>query len=425
MGDEDKKKGSSGKSSSSSGSRQWTMYDFIAYGLWAVVAIGFVYGASKAFSKKAPASGLRTATSVGLSESAAAESEETTLAELPAARRATGRRRRTGRSLRTINPKIGAHASLEGNSLLDLDKITWEDIQSATEEHIMQALALYLFAEPEQDLCKFTWLPRNRADMDGAWPLCAEVPRPIPSRCHMYSIGVGANHEFDVSGATELGCNVRSFDPDITPLTGLPHGVAFEPIGMAGNNNNLQAAEHKTATLSTLMSIKHEQGRHLYIIKTDCEGCEWESFAQQLQDLGPDAFHDFDQVLIETHIGFEGWNPQRAMALVALLYNQDFHLYWKKQNPWSVGKPGTAGLLRVLQELYGKDKAESFRASKETFLNLGEDGNSYKEGNYNEWKEFVHPEGLMCCYEQAWVRAESLPHNVTLVPKEHMACIPP
>lgn len=246
----------------------------------------------------------------------------------------------------------------------------------------------------------------------------------MPSRCHTYSIGVGSTHDFDLAGATELGCNVRSFDPDIPPLTGLPHGVTFERIGM-GATNNLDAEEHRTATLSTLQSLKHEQGRHLYFIKVDCEGCEWESFEQQLQDLGPDALSDYDQLMIELHIGWPGWSIQRNMALVALLYNQNFRLYWKKSNPWAVGRAGTEKLLATVEELFGKEKADAVRASKANLLSLGESADSYKAEKYDEWKQHVVEDGTLCCWEQAWVRAAALPHNVTLVPKEHLACIPP
>lgn len=326
-----------------------------------------------------------------------------------------------GRTMRNWQRALASNSALDSNPLLGLYRISWADVQSATEEEADQLTASIFFAQPDAETCPtMTWIPRGRAQKPGGWPICDKVPRPVPSRCHMYSIGVVMPPEFDISGATELGCNVRSFDPNIATLGGLPHGVFFESVGMGGHM--ALDAKPRIGTLSSIMSYKHEQGRHLYIIKFDCEGCEWESFDQQLKDLGPDAFHDYDIVMIKVNWGSKGYTSSRAAALAALLYNQGFKIYYRHTNGEAGSGKGTESLLSAIETVHGAAAAKVAEANAANLIAVGK-----AEGTHSEptAKKLAQDGTVFSVIEYAFVREMALPHKTLLVEREYVKCADP
>lgn len=120
--------------------------NLIAGVLWALVALSFLYVVSQMYGRKGARRG--EASVKGGSRAAAAaggdDAGEEAAAPAPAV---------VGRPLRSINSKLGSHASLSKNKLLDLEVITWKDIQGATEEELLQVIALWMFADVDEKAC--------------------------------------------------------------------------------------------------------------------------------------------------------------------------------------------------------------------------------------------------------------------------------
>lgn len=365
----------------------------IASVLWTLVGLSFLYVVSQMYNKRA-ARGSKTSGSSVVSEAA----DEPVVEAKPA------------RTLRMINPKFGNHESLKDNKLMDLTEITWDDIDNASEDDLNQVIALWTFVDIEKKPCDVGWIPKGIPDKDGSWPVCKEVaakPQGGQDKCLVYSVGIGGLPEFDIAAEAEKGCKVRSFDPTIERPNAMPASIAFNKIGLSGEDD-LTNSNMPVGTLKKLMELNKEAGQHAYIVKVDCEGCEWDAFAQLLQDEGPMALANYDHVLIEVHMGWLKYTPQKAVAMIALLHNAGLGMYWKHFNPWSITSGDTTKLLDTVRTVYGDDMAEQYRASEQTFLRLGREFGTYKEEYKEFWQHHVRPDHMMCCWEFAfWNPASS------------------
>jgi hypothetical protein len=238
--------------------------------------------------------------------------------------------------------------------------------------------------------------------------VCNEVP-PEPhgdqDKCAVYSIGIGDLPLFDISSERDKGCKVRSFDPTVKRPDVWPNSIKFHAIGLSGEDK-MDDAEMPVGTLKSLKGLHKEQSEGMYILKVDCEGCEWAAFTQIIKEEGPLALAKYDQVMFEIHVGWGQYSPQRAMSLVALLFNADFQPYWRHFNPWSIA--GTSDLLEPIRELYGDELAEEYRASETSFARLGKEFQTYKPEDRHYWINHVQPDKIFCCWEGAYVRADAL-----------------
>lgn len=313
-----------------------------------------------------------------------------------------------GRPLRVLNPKIADTPAAKGNKLLDMTVITWEDIEAATEEEQLQVIAMWLFADIDKKACSVNWIPKDIPDRDGSWPVCKEVPaKPVDQdKCLVYSVGIGGLPEFDVAAEREKKCKVRSFDPTIERPAMMPPSIAFHKLGLSGEDD-VSNEQMPVAKLSTLMDMHKEKGQHAYIVKVDCEGCEWDAFTQILQEEGPMALAGYDHVLVEVHMGWLNWTPAKSVALIALLHNAGLQPYWKHFNPWSIARGDTSGLLEQVRSLFGNDLAEEYRASTESFLRLGKEFKTYTAEYQSMWQHHVQPNMMFCCWEYAFFNPNS------------------
>lgn len=387
---------------------QWTSKETAVTLMWAVLGFIFFFGGSKYLS--AHPNTIRSLVGRGSAALSGGSIRGSGMAK------AGGE---DGRSMLSWHRALSSKSELN-NPLLEMSRIEFADVQAASDEEANQLAATIFFAPPDAETCKLTWIPRSRAEKPGGWPMCDKVPRPVPSRCHMYSVGVTMPPEFDLAGATELGCNVRSFDPNLDSIGSLPHGVTFESVGMSADIQ--LETKPKTGTLSTLMSYKHEQGRHLFLIKFDCEGCEWESFEQQLKDLGPDAFHDYDMIMIKLNFGSKGYSPKRVAALAALLYNQAFTMYYRHPHGAAVGAAGTEPLLAAVEAVHGAEAAHAHEASVANLIKLGQAESTHKEADA---KKLAVEGTVLSVVELAFVREMALPHKTLLVEREYVKCAGP
>lgn len=387
--------------------------DMIAGGLWASVVIGFLYvlyrmyGRSHAHSHAHMTPLYTPRTGISLAAKTGGDGSTRKLLK-PVAPPPSPSPMPVG--LRSYYPKL---ADLD-MPFLDLEKITWEDIESVNEEAMETAIAAWLFAEPVPGLCELRWLPSSKPDEDGSWPLCSGVAIPPPSKCLAYGVGVGGLPAFDSAFPQELGCSMRAFDPTIDPPS-YPSGVLFKRIGLSGENH--LDASMPVATLSTLQGLENEQGRPLLVLKIDCEGCEWDAFPQMLRDHGPDALRNVDMVMFEIHLGWLNYSPRNAAALVALLHNQGFRQYWRHFNPWSLAGRNTGGVLRALGRIYGAELASQFESKLENFQRLGREYKTYVEEYRDAWQQHVSPGNVFCCFEMAFVREGAITGatNATLI----------
>lgn len=316
------------------------------------------------------------------------------------------------RTIRELLPaEYASHEALKDNPLLDLVEITWNDIVLADEDHLNQAIALWLFLRPEE-ICRVKWISAAKPNEDGSWPVCNSVSSkpPVPGdQCVVYSVGIGELPEFDIAASQEAGCVVRSYDPTINKPQGLPDGVTFHKVGLSGTDRLSSGESMPVGKLSTLKKEHGDQDKHIYVLKVDCEGCEFEAFSQMLVEEGPLALLKYDHVMFEIHFGWDGYTPQRAMALIALLHNAGYRRYWDHFNPWSIARGDTDKLLGTIRGLFGDEVAGQLEANRDGFLRLGAKYDTYKPRDEMYWQFHVRPGHMFCCWEFAFVREMSLP----------------
>lgn len=152
------------------------------------------------------------------------------------------------------------------------------------------------------------------------WLLCA-TPLP-PSPCLVFSIGIGGEWAFEEAAAAR-GCTVHAFDPTaaLLPLhrrqwhaleKRAPGLVHFHYIGLgaasalnysgtyANTRGKSKKALSEVAHLPQLLEL-YAPGRHVDILKIDCEGCEWDEIAH-MATSAPHALCAVSQLYMEWHL---------------------------------------------------------------------------------------------------------------------------
>ena len=131
--------------------------------------------------------------------------------------------------------------------------------------------------------------------------------------CLVYSVGCSGNTMFEKGVKDQIGehCEIHTFDI----LTQKPHTGEFQPKVEAagahfhhwGLGTQAQADAYRDRnsttknmapmyTLKQTMAMLNHTGRVVDIFKIDCEGCEWHTYEQWL-----DEEVDLRQILVETH----------------------------------------------------------------------------------------------------------------------------
>ena len=119
--------------------------------------------------------------------------------------------------------------------------------------------------------------------------------------CLVYSIG--SNNKFDFESAlldnVSKNCEIHVFDHTVSTLRLVskqrkPWRVHFHQIGLAAMTSRDAGGDFKT--LSDMVRDLGHVGRTIDILKIDCEGCEWTTFASWF-----DAPVKISQILVEVH----------------------------------------------------------------------------------------------------------------------------
>lgn len=119
--------------------------------------------------------------------------------------------------------------------------------------------------------------------------------------CLVYSIG--SNNKFDFESAlldnVSKNCEIHVFDHTVSTLRLVskqrkPWRVHFHQIGLAATTSD----KGDFKSLSDMVRDIGHVGRTIDILKIDCEGCEWTTFASWF-----DAPVKISQILVEVHQG--------------------------------------------------------------------------------------------------------------------------
>ena len=158
----------------------------------------------------------------------------------------------------------------------------------------------------------------------------------------MYSIG--SNNKFDFESALldsiSKNCEIHVFDHTVSTLRLLskqrkPWRVRFHQIGLAATSHN---AGGDFKSLSDMVRDLGHVGRTIDILKIDCEGCEWTTFASWF-----DAPVKLSQILVEVHQGTVGSKDRSpddeaatkfppAKHFFQRLHDENFAIFHKEAN---------------------------------------------------------------------------------------------
>eukprot|EP01083_Nonionella_stella_P220089 787795_1 len=125
--------------------------------------------------------------------------------------------------------------------------------------------------------------------------------------CLVYSVGISSSYEFDIQMG-RYGCDVHSFDPTVDYPQNLAPNVTFHKWGLRGSNANGAATHFQShaygnisGEMMTLSQIMNRLGHtKIDILRIDCEGCEWEVFAEPKTQK---ILCNITQILAEFHYG--------------------------------------------------------------------------------------------------------------------------
>ena len=231
---------------------------------------------------------------------------------------------------------------------------------------LFQSRVNFLAKDVTPDMSRFNptpWHHRRPKNVTGTW---WNKPGPWPEgdnattgSCLIYGFGISREWFYDDAMAA-LGCEVHSFDPTthqrksherhgdrikqsprgplkVPPVFhygGLSGGDALGPGRQASFERKIRTRAAKAeraragqgflgGPLKTLHAWREElqhTGRPIAALKIDCEGCEWEAFAQMARaaehNNGRSALDGVAVLLIELHFGALGGVPSPPLVEV-------------------------------------------------------------------------------------------------------------
>lgn len=158
--------------------------------------------------------------------------------------------------------------------------------------------------------------PREFGKAWGGHYLCHTDPDIDEHNCWFVSIGVSYDYSFDTHVALEFNCRGYALDPSVKYPPFLVPGVSFLPLGA----NSAGFPTDKGWASTSVPAFREWMGRDLYVLKMDCEGCEY-SLADDILQHDPDFFTHVNQLNIEMHFPIVFCNSTRTvLALGRLLH---------------------------------------------------------------------------------------------------------
>jgi hypothetical protein len=126
--------------------------------------------------------------------------------------------------------------------------------------------------------------------------------------CLMYSVGSYGDAQFEHDIKQNFGCEIHTFDPTGNSTRFAENveraGATFHAIGVDGSVSTMWNPD--TGKLSRLLPITDivnmlgHAGRHIHILKIDCEGCEYAAFKSLWGHIKEGAV-TIGQIQIELH----------------------------------------------------------------------------------------------------------------------------
>jgi hypothetical protein len=160
------------------------------------------------------------------------------------------------------------------------------------------------------------------------------------TKCLVYSVGSSGDVSFEEEVVRTLGCEVFTFDP--TGDSGAYKknveavGGTFHAIGVSGvpssMRNLVTCAISSLLPINDIINILDHTGRHIHILKIDCEDCEWDAFIK----LWPQIYAgdiSIGQIQIEMH----GVDFSKIATFFDAADKAGYMIFNKESNPWCDG----------------------------------------------------------------------------------------
>ena len=171
----------------------------------------------------------------------------------------------------------------------------------------------------------------------------------VPSKCTAVSIGLGGDVDFE-DALVARGCKVHAFDPTLSlrkrhegfaerssrskgKLDGRLH-FHFAGLGTRrlGDPHRNEYGEIDRTTLRPLQSLLRLVALHpherLFVLKIDCEGCEWQALAQWGEGISA-ALRLAQNLIIELHL-----TPKYGLTRLDLLFRLLENIRQAGLHPW-------------------------------------------------------------------------------------------
>jgi len=169
-------------------------------------------------------------------------------------------------------------------------------------------------------------------------------------------VGSNGDFSFEAEVIEKFGCEVHTFDPtgnsEVWGKQAEEQGILFHPwgLGVADTPSESEAKPVGPNSYLSFARIASELGhsdRRIDLLKIDCEGCEYEAFAQIWPDTASGKF-SIGQVLIELH------NPEfsKLNAFFSGAGDAGFDVFHKERNHW-----GCSGWQCVEYSLINRETA--------------------------------------------------------------------
>jgi hypothetical protein len=233
----------------------------------------------------------------------------------------------------------------------------------------------YDFFEPD-----FTCLTKTRVGAsdfgDGPKFMCDVEFTPIKNKCLVYSVGSNGDFSFEAAIHRLFQCTIHTFDPTEKPdhmgewkSKGKANHAVFHGVGLAGAESFITVKGMHDSTVATLHKGEDEEpnsqrrlmplrnivqhlghdGKHIDVLKVDCEGCEYDAFDKIWGDLARGEY-TIGQILVELH----GTDFTKINSFFEGATEAGFYVFSKERNHW-----GCSGWGCVEYSLVHKETAQT------------------------------------------------------------------
>jgi len=223
------------------------------------------------------------------------------------------------------NQKLRKHAELVNGRAQSL---------AASPERFMEPRTAYDAFEPTYT-CHSEW--RTGAMFgDGGKFVCGDPDFFRARDCLAYSVGSNGDSSFEADVVKRFGCELHTFDPtgDSVMFADVitKAGAHFHPWGVGATGTKIHNAvtghDNELLSLYDIVQRLGHAGRHIDILKIDCEGCEWDAFAALW--LTGDGPVSIGQIQVELHLH----DFDKIRTFFAAAEEAGYMIFHKERNQW-------------------------------------------------------------------------------------------